>query len=762
MQIKKIYFFISLFLLGITINGQSLEKDAISKIALLEKLVKKAKKKNIDVLKEETTIRTAEVFLKFANWDENNIEKNTNAYKLVPSYKKDASKMAKELSNFERKDVNLMLDKAITEIKSLIAKRTFRKESPRVDWTKVTVDNDHLTFNNRPVFLADYTWKPKTKDLTEFHGNQDGFFLTPNYVTKENGTINKRIFDKLKDKSEETLGFIFMNHKGVPKWSKEKYGPNFSMREDTYTAYDIDHPAAREIQTKLLGNVVPEMAGKKYTQLGYMLCNEPHFFTQTDARKNKLPWASGGVSQFTIEKFKNWLSKKHQNINSLNSLWNSNFTDFNHVTIAIPIDVSLKGTAIWYDWTSFNMDRVTDWYSFLKAEITKYDADAKVHLKIMPNLWTNNKRVHGIDLEALTDLSGIIGNDSGADHTYTWGKKPHKWQEDYAFEWRELCMGYDFMKSVSPNKINFNSELHYLSTVKSRDLYLDPNYARATFWLAHTLGMDASQIWYWPRDEDGSISKKATKDKGYAGSNTQQPRVTNEVAMTLIDLNSYSEEIIAFQRQRKPLRIFYSKTSAINKKEHMDDLFHLYEGLNFEGIPLGFITENIIKKQDSKNWDIIVIRKTPFVTNDELEALQTYLNNGGTIIIDDESLLKNEYKKEIDSLSTGKGSIIKLNSVSKIKTKVLSILSERKQLSEIGIEETNSVTKKGCIWKVIKNSTGNNVLSVVNVGKSDAYLKISIKGKTGIICKDIINGIKVSSTPTLKPNEVYFVEITSK
>lgn len=177
MQIKKIYFFISLFLLGITINGQSLEKDAISKIALLEKLVKKAKKKNIDVLKEETTIRTAEVFLKFANWDENNIEKNTNAYKLVPSYKKDASKMAKELSNFERKDVNLMLDKAITEIKSLIAKRTFRKESPRVDWTKVTVDNDHLTFNNRPVFLADYTWKPKTKDLTEFHGNQDGFFF---------------------------------------------------------------------------------------------------------------------------------------------------------------------------------------------------------------------------------------------------------------------------------------------------------------------------------------------------------------------------------------------------------------------------------------------------------------------------------------------------------------------------------------------------------------------------------------------------------
>jgi beta-galactosidase len=762
MQIKKLYFFISLFLLGITINGQSLEKKATSKIKVLENLVKKAKKKNIDVLKEETTIRTAEVFLKFANWDEKNVEKNTNAYKLVPSYKKDALKMAQELSTFERKEVNLMLDKAIAEINSLIAKKTLTKPIPKVYWSKVTVDNDQLTYNNRPVFLADYTWKPETNNLTEFHGNQDGFFLMPAHVTKEDGTINKKIFDKLKNKSEGSLGFIFLNHKGVPKWSKEKFGPNFSMREDTYTTYDIDNPGAREIQTKLLGNVVPAMAGKKYTQLGYMLCNEPHFFTQTDAKKKKLPWASGGVSQFTIEKFKSWLSKKHQNINSLNSLWNSNFTDFNDVTIAIPIDVSLKGTAIWYDWTSFNMDRVTDWYSFLKAEITKHDADAKVHLKIMPNLWTENKRVHGIDLEALTDLSGIIGNDSGADHTYTWGKKPHKWQENYAFEWRELCMGYDFMKSVSPNKINFNSELHYLSTVRSRNLYLDPNYARATFWLAHTFGMDASQMWYWPRNEDGSISKKATKDKGYAGSNNQQPRVTNEVAMTLIDLNSYSEEFIACQRQRKPLRIFYSKTSAINKKEHMDDLFHLDEGLNFEGIPLGFATENIIKKQDSKNWDIIVVHKTPFVTNDELKVLQTYLNNGSTLIIDDKSLLKNEYKKEIPVLSKGKGTIIKLNSVSKIKTKVLSILRERKQLSEVKVEETNSVTRKGCIWKVIKNSEGNNVLSVVNVGKSDASLKISLKGSSNVICKDLIKGINVSSTPILKPNEVFFVEITSK
>ncbi|SDW28771.1 beta-galactosidase [Lutibacter oricola] len=756
--IKRCLLFLLLISVS-TIKSQSLEKQAKDKIVKLEKLIKKAEKKKIDVLKEKTTVRTAEIFLEFAAWDEKNVEANVKAFELVPSFKKEASKLADNLAEFERKDVNLMLDSAIEDLNLLIAKKAFRKPSPKVDWTKVTVDNDQLIFNNRPVFLADYTWKPKTKKLTEYHGNQDGFFLTPSYVVDEKGTINNRRMNELEAKTTGSLGFIFLNHKNTPKWAKAAYGDNFSMREDTYTAYDIDNPGAREIQEKLLGAVVPKMAGKKFSQLGYMLCNEPHFYTFKDSKRKKLPWASGGVSNYTIKKFKVWLTNKHKSISELNKVWNTSFSSFEAVQIEIPIDISKKGTPIWFDWASFNMDRVTDWYSFLKSEITKHDAEAKVHLKIMPNLWTENKRVHGIDLEKLTALSGIVGNDSGADHTYTWGK-PHEWQKHYAFEWRELCMGYDFMKSVSPNKINFNSELHYLSTVRSRKLDLDPMYARATFWLAHSYGMTASQIWYWPRNEDGSISKKAKNDKGYAGSNNQQPRVTNEVATTLIDLNSYAEEIMAMQRQRKPLRIFYSKTSAINKGKHMDDIFHLYKSLNFEGTPLGFVTEDIIRKQDNNKWNVVLVHKTPFVTSSELKALQNYLDTGGTVIIDEISLKKNEYGKLLAGLKESKGQLIKLNSVSKIKAEALSILKDKDLLPKVNVEESNSLETKGCIWRVVTNKSGNQVLSVVNVGKSNASLKITLNGSSTINCKDLIKGIKVSSTPTLKPNEVFFVEVT--
>ena len=548
-----------------------------------------------------------------------------------------------------------------------------------------------------------------------------------------------------------------MNHKNVPDWTTKAYGENFKMREDTYTAYDIDNPGAKELQKHLLGTVVPKMAGKKYTQLGYMLCNEPHFYAYSDKTKKNKPWASGPVSEYTIEKFKLWLQAKHKTISELNKVWHTNFKSFIDVTADIPLDISLKGTPIWYDWVAFNMDRVTEWYTFLKDEVTSHDPEAKVHLKIMPNLWTNNQRAHGIDFEALTELSGIIGNDSGADHKRTWGK-PHHWEEQYAFEWRELCMGYDFLKSVSPTKINFNSELHYLSTVRSRDLYLDPSYARASFWLAHTYGMTASQIWFWPRKADGEVTERA--GKGYAGSNNQQPRVTNEVAMTLIDLNTNAEDIMAMQRQRKPIRLFYSKTSAINNGSHMDNQFKMYEALHFEGTPLGFVTQNIIKKQDNSNWDVVIVYDTPNVTTDELQSLQTYLDSGGSVILDNKSLIKDEYGKALSELKTSKGTLIKLNSVLEIKNRALSILKDRNQLPEVNVEETNTIGTKGCIWKVVKNEAGNNVLSVVNVGKSDATLKITLNGSDAFICKDLIDGIEVSKTPTLKPHDVYFVEIT--
>ena len=142
--------------------------------------------------------------------------------------------------------------------------------------------------------------------------------------------------------------------------------------------------------------------------------------------------------------------------------------------------------------------------------------------------------------------------------------------------------------------------------------------------------------WVWGRQNDGSpLNYFVNVSKSdYPGIVTQQPQVLDAVTTTLIDLNSHSKDIAELQRLKKPLRIFYSKTSAINKRNHMDHMKEVYETLFFEGTPIGFATEKIIKNQNNDDWEVIVVYNTKFVTQGELEALQAYLDHGGIIIKD--------------------------------------------------------------------------------------------------------------------------------
>ena len=736
--------------------SQNLEDLVLTKINILNSLITDAQNKGIDAYKEKMTVRTAQVFLDYATWDEVNVSENTDYYKLVPIYKDSAQLMAEKLPDFERSECLAMLNESITTINQLINDEVRRPIIPKVNWTIVTHDEDQLTFNDRPVFVNDYTWKPGINKLTEYHGNLDGFFLSPNHVIDENGTINNNILNDLGSKFSGPIGFVFLNNKALPEWVVSKYGQEFLSRQNTtnFTKYDIDHPGAKELIGFMLDGTVSQMANKRYTKLGYMLCNEPHFFT----KKNE--WASDEVSELTKRKFNTWLAAKHSNIHDLNSLWSTDYKSFDDVTIEIPINGNLQGTPKWYDWSMFNMNRVTDWYQFVKNRILVSDPNAKVHLKIMPRLWSDNLKDHGIDLEALTEMSEIIGNDAGAWNNHMWGSEEW-WEENYSFDFREMAMGYDFLKSVSPNKIAFNSESHYLSKNKSRNLYQDPLYARATYWLAHTLGENASQTWYWARQEDGSIRSSASV--GYAGSNNQQPRIVNEVASTLMDLNCYSEYITAMQRQKKPLRIYYSKTSAINKADHMDALFELYKDLFFEGVSLGFATEGIIKNQENSDWEVILIHDTQYVTKDELATLQEYLDNGGNIIMDDSSLKMDEYGNELSELISSNGNITIANSISQFHSLALDYLEDADLLPKITITESNLNSTKGVNWRWISTTDTSYVLSLINLGNKEADVSIELlKSTNGTNIKNLLTGVHIYPNQTLRPNEMLFVEVTDE
>ncbi len=754
---KSLFYLIIVFssLFFNSLQSQSLENIAKNKIKILKTLIYKLEEQNIETHKEELAITTSEEFLKFANWDEKNTEENTLLFKQINIYKDSAAIMAQKLPKFERNDVIKLLDETIATAIKIVDGKIKRTPYIRPDWSQITIDGNQLLYKSKPVFLHDYTWKPNSNKLSKYFGELNIFFISPSQLKNKKGALNSTTFERLQSNASDNTGFVFISHKNTPYWSSEAYGSDFDkITGKPFTSYDIDNLGARDMLSKLFKATIPDLASKKSTQLGYMLTNEPRWANYTNGKEPV--WFRANVSNYTIEKFKTWLKKRHKTIKTLNTLWNTSLSKFDEITSQLPVDLSERETAKWYDWTTFNQERVTDWFTFMKSEIRKYDPQAKVHLKIMPSIFTDNNPDSGIDLEALTELSEINGNDAASHYNNTQPKKI-EWDDNYAWNWRELYMSYDFLKSIKPDQINFNSESHLLSGSHVRDLYMNPKYVRASYWSAYTLGLNVAQTWFWPRRLDGSLRQNS--GKGYAGSNNQQPRVTFELENTILDLNRFSEEITAFQQQKKPIRLFYSKTSATLNADYMDSMFMLYESLNFEGLSLGFATKNIIKRIDNSDWDVILIHKTEEVTTDELQTLQVYLDNGGTIILDKKSLKTDEYGKEISRLNESNGRLLLVSSLKEMKAKALSLLDNNNELPSLEIIENEGAGAKKCIWRVIKNNKGNQILSIINVGKSNVTLNIkNRKTKTSIAFKDLIDDVPIKNTPTLKPYEVLFIE----
>lgn len=728
---------------------------AQTKMEELSNLITKAKSSGINTLKEETALRTAEFFIIYADWDEKNVEFNMEQFSRVDKYKAEKEKYAELLPEFQRSEILKMMNSSIKELQSVIDGNTRRFESPKVDWKNVTIDGDKMVYNGRPVFITDWNFKAESEKYTEYHGNQSGFFLTPSFVVNEKGDLNPSILKLLKEKPCEGAGYIFFNHTSFPQWAIEKDpsindGPGLS-----YTKYDINNPLARDVQSKLIKAVVPYTRGKNFSRFGYMLCNEPHWNTIENS------WAASPFSEHAYSAFRLWLKKRHGNIETLNELWGTTYGDFESIDESRMMIASQQGSAQYFDFMSFNQDRVTDWFSFLRSEIRKYDPEALTHVKVMPELWSEGLRDHGLDIEALVYNTEIIGHDASSGEQWMWGE-PFVWETNYKMDWKEICMAQDFFKSVSPEKIMFNTESHFLSTGKQRDLYMTPQYVRCNFWLATIHGMTASQNWFWYRQEDGSPRNSYEGSNAYAASANHQPRIINEAHATIIDLNSVSEEIMTFQQQRKAIRVFYTKASSINDVSYSDDLFANYESLVFDGIPVGFATEGIIRN-NKNDWDVITIYKTPHAFKGDINALQSYLDQGGTVIMDTESLIYDEYNRPHNKkLQRSKGDLIVVESLQRLSSTALTKVLKGNDIPRLVVSQNNGSDQPGALWRVIDGKENNNLMTISNIGKNISTIDIKLRnGKKVESVTNYLTGEKMVLPIAMNPYDTYLLEIAN-
>ncbi len=769
-----LYLLLSLLISISSLNAQDLNKKAKKKITELEKLISKAKKKGFDTTREKNIVWFSKEFLKIAKWDENHVPFIQNSFERFTPIKGDKHEMAKNLPIFERQKVIEILNTGINNLTKVMNKTIVRRPVAKVDWKDIKVEEDQLISNGKPVFLYDYFSKSQgnstsnSRIYNDHLGNIDHVGgLTPNFL-KEDGTFSQRTLDRINNHPDTKIGYTLLWNTSVPKWIK-KQEPEVTKGRCTFIGFDIDNPLIHEVWSDIMQKAGELTKGKKTVGLGYILANEPHWFSEQGSWAYK-QGEMNSLSSYTLNKFKKWLDIKYKhNIEELNKNWNTSFTSFKDITFVFPVRKNTKGTPFRYDWDRFNMDRVVAWFSFLQTELHKTNPKGDTHIKLQPHFFSDDARSHGIDIEALTELTTMIGDDAKTRERDIRRNKVEPWEKYYSYHWEELCVSYDFMESVSPKKIHVNSETHFLSSVAWRKLDTSPEYIRNNYWLATLFGMDAGLSWFWARDPDGSpedrfennrYSKDKALHKSFAASVNMQPQVANELTQVMMDLNSFSEEVMALRRQRRPIRLFHSETSAINKKHHMSEQYHLYESLFFEGFPVGYVTEKILKKQDSKQWDVVLVYKTEYVTDTEFEELQKHLDHGGTIIIDNEtSLSMNEYGHKRLKKLTSKGNLHVLNTNNPKELKELALKLIENKLSNVILSESNGLDNKGCVWRVVPNEKGGYLMTIINLGKNKAQLNVSTKNKEVIRCTNMLTRESLGTNFELDVHGVLLLEV---
>ncbi len=719
-----------------------LRQEARGLLATLREQTSEAQAAGIDVARERVTITTAGLFLTYAEWDHEHTAELEEAIASWWRVRKDAPRLAAELPIKELQDLNHVLREAMDELKAVQKGELVRRPGLEIDMTALREENAYLRQGDRPVFPSTFVWQPDEEELNRAYGVIGGKYIHLPHIKAE----GQKPDIGYEPDDDEPLGYIFLGQKYAPKWLIKKH-PEITDGKHYYTGFDTDHPVARDLWASMLADIVPQFRGRRVSQGGYMLTNEPHWFTCTEG------WATGPVSEKTKTKFRNWLGRRHRDIAALNALWGTDFASFADVIIEVPIDASLRGKPIWYDWCRFNMDRVTDWFTFLKTEIRKHDPAAQTHIKLIPGHLARHSRCHGLDFEALVRLQDIIGCDASILTTPHW-KDPESWPERYACNWREQALPLDFFRSISPEKLIFDSEWHGLSTANSRDLDMPGEYVRAALWLAHLHGTGMNQTWYWSRGSDGALCKK--DPKGFYASNLTQPRVMNSYGRTMKELNAFAPEIVALGTQPKRVRIFYSEASAIQDKAYMDHVYEAYKALYHSGMPLGFATARTLTEAtdtDMEQWPVIIAPHADHVTTADRNALKRYLAQRGTLlVVGDQCLKHDEYGRPGPSLTPGEGHVIHVDATDAAALSAHLISAGLRPA--IALTETNEVGLPGCVWRTAPWQ-GGHLLLIINLGKSTAAIEV----ETSSPCRDMISGGNQRSAFRMRPFGVKLLHV---
>lgn len=624
--------------------------DVREKLASLEKAVSAAKAKGIDTRYEEVTVTTASQFLDtYIPWDMANPTALAAAFSRWPhqqDLKGTPEQEAARAPKWELQQTSDIVDGALARLTAVLQRPERRRPVPKTNVDHLTVVDGFLSSDAQPVFSGGFIWAPMEMDSAYF-GLIGGEVWLPFGTLQSDGTLSDTTIEGIVNKlnalqakgQKGSIGF----GQNMASWAIRQW-PDIDDYKGHFFSYDIDHPQVKGLWLDFIAALVPK-ARDHPAKFDYQLAVEPIWPSIGD-------WMVNNASPHTYQRYRSWLRERYGSIHALNSSWGTQYTGFSDIT-SRPSDNS--NAALWYDWCRFNQWRVTDFFTFIRDAIHRYDPAAVCHIRISVggiNYIDAGERActnlhSGIDREALTDLMEINGLDNFMQASSGRVSEQLRYYEEYdvdayALRWLGHTILLDFIRSLGPDKLIYDSEWHSVSSV----YYLNPEppagYMHTALWLSALHGLGATRTWYWSRNANGSINRFPEE---FYGSLLVQPRLLNEYGIGLAELNTFGKEVVALERAPKQIRLLYSEPSAIQSVDYLHHQMITYEALHFTGLPVGFVTENDLKTSGlpaSCRW--LIVADASHVRQTTLSWLSQYVKGGGKLLVLGDNALKyNEY-----------------------------------------------------------------------------------------------------------------------
>lgn len=749
------------------------------KIAALERSIKTAEERGMEASCPRVTLAVARLFAdlipKDAQFEVEDYPPDMIEFRILG--KEETVKRIEALSDFEAKETERILDRAIQEVDQALKGNLVLPKVPPSEIKEVSIKNGAFWSGDHPVFASGIhntafgLRKPEWLDtFKQLGANLVGPLHVSDACCKGWDTFDEAYFrDQILPlyRVAEEKGMLVVpgvwNYR-APAWLEE-LAPDISVTERRgwlreagddvaqergwfRDAFDIDHPLTERYQKSWLRCVASHLKtapnNLTYSLMGEEWCNPTYRSPHTAAR------------------YEAWLKAKHGSIEGVNKAWGTQYKDFKEAVARA--SQSTPGGR--YDWYSFNEDRLTIYNQW------QIDGIRSAHPEGLPSCWPaagglvsvplgGFDPAYGRNREEIIRQSAVTGWDGGifpveAGATTRRLEKSH-WAK-YILGWRDEMIYYDFAKSVCPDKPVFDPELHSITSVYHiTPLGVSEDYVRASLWLEHLHGLGAHILWWWGRRDDGMPYFGE-----FLGGLLTQPQFLESWGRTVLELRRLTPYVALFPQLDRKVRILYSEASAIHDgKTYPYDVEKLYEALYLCDYPAGFVTDKMIEEGKLSDCTLLLIPNGRYVSEATVAAIAAYSQKGNKVALAGAEPMKcDEYGKERPAPAFFAQAVRLTGDTAEEFSPQID-----RMMDEVGIERTVRVLDKEGrkVWGVELRTAvkdGARIVSLMNLNHEPAQLVLKAKPEAGQ-ARDLIEDkpFPLDRPFTLKPRTPMLLEL---